>query len=116
MTSKKTVLVVDDDNSLRRVMEYTLHEAGYRVVTAENGVQGLAIFQSESPAVVITDIQMPGKGVVTSPTITEDELRMLASTAAVEGEITADDAALIDGWLLLSTSDHTVAVAIPEAP
>ena len=44
----------------------------------------------------IADLQMPGKGVITSPTITEDELRMLASKAATEGEITADDAALIE--------------------
>jgi two-component system NtrC family response regulator len=60
LTSKQTVLVVDDDNSLRRVMEFTLHEAGYRVVTAEDGETGLAYFNSENPSVVITDIQMPG--------------------------------------------------------
>jgi CBS domain containing-hemolysin-like protein len=39
---------------------------------------------------------MPGKGVVTSPTITENELRMLASRAAGEGEITSDDLELIE--------------------
>lgn len=44
----------------------------------------------------IADAQMPGKGVITSPTVTEDELRMLASRAAVEGEITSEDLALID--------------------
>lgn len=44
----------------------------------------------------IADLQMPGKGVEGSPTVTEDELRMLASAAANEGEITDEDAALID--------------------
>lgn len=44
----------------------------------------------------VADIQMPGKGVVTSPTVTEDELRMLASRAATEGQITSDDLALIE--------------------
>lgn len=44
----------------------------------------------------IADIQMPGKGVVTSPTVTEGELRMLASRAAVEGEITDEDRDLIE--------------------
>lgn len=44
----------------------------------------------------IADIQMPGKGVITSPTVTEDELRMLASRAAIEGEITREDLRLID--------------------
>ena len=42
------------------------------------------------------DIQMPGKGVTTSPTVTEDELRLLASRAAKEGEITPDDLGLIE--------------------
>lgn len=44
----------------------------------------------------LADLQMPGKGVVTSPTITEGELRMLASRAAKEGEITPDDLRLIE--------------------
>ena len=46
--------------------------------------------------VVIADLQMPGKTVVASPTVTEDELRMLASRAALEGEITTHDLELIE--------------------
>jgi CBS domain containing-hemolysin-like protein len=42
------------------------------------------------------DLQMPGRGVDMSPTITEDELRRLASHAAVEGEITTADRELIE--------------------
>ena len=56
----QTVLVIDDDDSLRRVTEYTLHEAGYRVLTANDGSEGLRLFTLEKPPVVITDIQMPG--------------------------------------------------------
>ncbi len=44
----------------------------------------------------VADLQMPGKGVVTSPTVTEDELRMLAGRAAHEGEITSEDLRLIE--------------------
>ncbi|HEX6286377.1 MAG TPA: hemolysin family protein, partial [Acidimicrobiia bacterium] len=44
----------------------------------------------------IADIQMPGKGVTTSATVTEDELRLLAVEAADEGEITEIDRHLID--------------------
>jgi len=58
--SRQTVLLIDDDDSLRRVTEYTLHQAGYRVLTANDGEQGLRLFALEKPAVVITDIQMPG--------------------------------------------------------
>jgi two-component system NtrC family response regulator len=55
----QTVLVIDDDASLRRVIEFTLHEAGYRVLTAAEGAEGLRLFALEKPPVVITDIQMP---------------------------------------------------------
>lgn len=44
----------------------------------------------------VADIQMPGKGVTTSATVTEDELRLLAVEAADEGEITEVDRHLID--------------------
>jgi two-component system NtrC family response regulator len=55
----QAVLIIDDDASLRRVIEFTLHEAGYRVLTAADGAEGLRLFALEKPPVVITDIQMP---------------------------------------------------------
>ncbi len=54
------ILVVEDDASLRRVIEFTLEEAGYRILTADSGEAGLALFRREKPPVVVTDIQMPG--------------------------------------------------------
>jgi len=42
------------------------------------------------------DLQMPGNGITMSPTVTEDELRRLASRAAREGQITEDDLAFIE--------------------
>jgi two-component system NtrC family response regulator len=57
---RPTILLIDDDQSLRRVTEFTLHEAGYRVLTAADGGEGLRLFSRENPALVITDIQMPG--------------------------------------------------------
>ncbi|MDT8440298.1 MAG: sigma-54 dependent transcriptional regulator [Desulfuromonadales bacterium] len=59
-SSSQTVLLVDDDASLRRVTEYNLQQAGYQVLTAVDGSEGLERFRAERPAVVITDIQMPG--------------------------------------------------------
>ncbi len=46
--------------------------------------------------VAVADLQMPGKTIVASPTVTEDELRMLASRAALEGQITTTDLELIE--------------------
>ena len=58
--SLRKVLLIDDDDSLRRVTEYSLHSAGFQVLSAADGKQGLASFRIDSPQVVITDIQMPG--------------------------------------------------------
>lgn len=61
MTIKKPIiLLIDDDDSLRRVMEYSLTEAGYRVQTASSGEEGLLLFGKASFGAVITDITMPG--------------------------------------------------------
>ncbi len=49
-----------------------------------------------STLVWLADLQMPGKGVATAPTVTEAELRRLALHAAREGEITDDDVDLIE--------------------
>jgi DNA-binding NtrC family response regulator len=57
---KPIVVVIDDDASLRRVLEYNLQEAGYAVAAAASGEEGLALFDEVSPAIVITDMKMPG--------------------------------------------------------
>ena len=53
------ILVVDDDASQRRLIEFWLKEEGYTVLTAADGNSGLQAFESKSPALVISDIRMP---------------------------------------------------------
>lgn len=55
-----TILIIDDDASLRRVVEYNLQEAGYQVLSAASGEAGMSLFAEETPALVITDMKMPG--------------------------------------------------------
>ena len=57
--NKKSILLIDDDKSLQRVVEYQLKEEGYIVLTADSGINGLDIFQENDVGLVITDIQMP---------------------------------------------------------
>ncbi len=54
------ILVVDDDASQRRLIEFWLQEEGYAVFTANDGQAGLEAFEQKSPCVVITDLRMPG--------------------------------------------------------
>jgi DNA-binding NtrC family response regulator len=60
MTEPRTVLLVDDDQSFRRVMQYQLREDGYRVLTAADLASALQHFQAEAIDVVVTDVKMPG--------------------------------------------------------
>ena len=55
----RKILIADDDDSLRRVLEFQLQEAGFQVLTAENGAQGLEIFSSDAVDCLITDWRMP---------------------------------------------------------
>ncbi len=57
---KSSILLIDDDDSLRRVMEFSLTEAGHRVRAASSGEDGLRLFEQEAFDAVITDITMPG--------------------------------------------------------
>lgn len=54
------ILIVEDDASQRRLIEFWLQEDGYRTVTAEDGKGGLRAFEQRAPALVITDVRMPG--------------------------------------------------------
>ncbi len=62
MAPSKTqkVLLVDDDESLRRVIEFQLQEAGYQVDTAEGGEQALKSLMDDDFDCLITDWRMPG--------------------------------------------------------
>ena len=56
---RKTVMVVDDSITMRRVAERLLGRHGYKVVTARDGMDALTQLQSETPDVMLLDIEMP---------------------------------------------------------
>jgi DNA-binding NtrC family response regulator len=58
---KATVLVIDDESAMRDYMRYVLEAAGYRVVEASNGREGIAILGSRQVDLMITDLVMPEK-------------------------------------------------------
>lgn len=60
MNSNATIMVVDDDASQRRLIEFWLQEEGYTTVTASDGASALLAIQQQRPSVVISDIRMPG--------------------------------------------------------
>lgn len=55
----KTILAVDDSKTMRDMVSFTLKEAGYEVVDAEDGRQALEKLKSSRVDAVITDLNMP---------------------------------------------------------
>jgi len=55
---KKSILLIDDDESLRRVTEYNLTLKGFDVITAHSGKQGLKKFKIHSPDIVVSDVKL----------------------------------------------------------
>jgi two-component system, OmpR family, KDP operon response regulator KdpE len=57
-----TILVVDDEPQLRRAMKATLTDLGYSVIEARTGEQALEMLRSETPELILLDLNMPGIG------------------------------------------------------
>tara|TARA_R110002049_G_scaffold2750_2_gene21392 strand:+ start:96619 stop:97059 length:441 start_codon:yes stop_codon:yes gene_type:complete len=58
-SSGKKILLVDDDLEIIETVQYALENAGYQVVIARDGNQGLALSEREDPDLMILDMMMP---------------------------------------------------------
>ena len=59
--AKARILIIDDDELMRDTVRDMLEEAGYKVVEATDGDQGIILFEADAADLVITDILMPQK-------------------------------------------------------
>jgi two-component system, NtrC family, response regulator PilR len=57
--SAVTVLIVDDEQMMRMLLEKILVRDGYHVLTAEDGAEALTIMEKEQVSIVLSDIKMP---------------------------------------------------------
>jgi signal transduction histidine kinase len=57
---EQKILLVDDEQGIRKVLGIALADIGYEVYTAQNGEEALHLFENERPPIVLTDIKMPG--------------------------------------------------------
>lgn len=56
----KKVLIVDDSKTERHVLEQIMTDAGFQIITADNGEEGVAKAKAEMPDLVLMDVVMPG--------------------------------------------------------
>jgi len=59
MAQKKKILIVDDERDIVKALTIRLQRAGYEVVTAFDGAQGIFMAHKEKPDLIILDIRMP---------------------------------------------------------
>jgi two-component system alkaline phosphatase synthesis response regulator PhoP len=73
--SRKKVLLIDDEDDIREVAALTLETmAGFEVISARDGVEGLAKAEEHQPDVILLDVMMPGiDGMMTFQRLQESE-------------------------------------------
>ncbi|MEK6651005.1 MAG: response regulator, partial [Bacteroidota bacterium] len=89
---KMKILIVDDDESLRKSMAITLQVKGYEILEAEDGMMGLEVTQERRPHLVITDVYMPGmngfmlaESIRSDPALKDTKIIMMTSAAQAAG-------------------------------
>jgi OmpR family response regulator RpaB len=108
-THKEKILVVDDEASIRRILETRLSMIGYDVVTAADGEEALDTFRNTDPDLVVLDVMMPkldGYGVC-------QELRKSSSVPVIMLTALGDVADRITG-LELGADDYVVKPFSPK--
>jgi DNA-binding response OmpR family regulator len=65
MTKKRTILIIEDEASLREILSDKLIREGFEIVTAKDGVEGLKIAFQKTPDMILLDIVMPSMDGVT---------------------------------------------------
>ncbi len=59
----KKILIVDDQEEVRELVQVTLEIGDYQILTAEHGRQAVEIAQAEHPDIILLDIMMPGSDI-----------------------------------------------------
>lgn len=54
-----SVLIIDDEEDIRDLLEYNLSKEGFKVYTAKNGIEGIKIAEEKRPDIILLDVMMP---------------------------------------------------------
>jgi two-component system chemotaxis response regulator CheY len=110
----KTILAVDDSTSIRQMVAFTLKSAGYTVIEAADGVEGLAKAKANAHVInlVLTDQNMPNMDGLTliktlrgQPQFVATPILML-TTESSDAMKTQGKAAGATGWLVKPFDPH----------
>jgi CheY-like chemotaxis protein len=96
----RTILCVDDEENALRLRQAVLQSAGYRVLTAKSGRQGISIFQSTAVDAVILDYWMADlNGLETAREIRKLKPDIPISILSAYGELLDESLGVADLWI-----------------
>lgn len=100
-----SVLIIEDNPTNMRLAQLILETAGHEVLQAVNAQEGLEIARSQSPAMILMDIQLPGMNGLTATRLLKQDvetrhIKIVALTAfAMKGDEEKIRAAGCDGYI-----------------
>ncbi|MBR4875882.1 MAG: response regulator transcription factor [Clostridia bacterium] len=56
---QKTILIIEDDSNIRELLRLYLSQEGYKIETAQDGLEGLRAFRAHEPDLILLDLMMP---------------------------------------------------------
>lgn len=128
LMSSPSILLVDDEIDLLDLWTLRLESAGYNVVTAQSGEEAMAIFNTLSPNVVITDLRMNGMdGMALYDAVrkvnTSVPVIIITAHGSIPEAVEATKQGVfsflpkpIDGRLLLQEIDKAISISTPLTP
>jgi CheY-like chemotaxis protein len=117
----RTVVIADDESSMRLLVHATIESDEYRVVEARDGTEAWALVQKLRPSLVLLDVQMPGQSGLEVLTLIKDDpslasTRVILLTAkAQEGDIESGLIAGADFYLTKPFSPLDLLTRVEEA-
>jgi DNA-binding response OmpR family regulator len=105
-TTATRILIVDDDPTIRSVLEALLEDEGFQPVTAANGKEALSVVDSKPPALILMDLMMPVMSGI-------DAVRELKSDP---GTANIPIIAMSAGFILRESIDELLADSIISKP
>lgn len=119
MSAPITILAVDDEPNMRRLLEISLRQAGYRALSASHGREALEMIQQQQIDLVVSDLHMPGmNGLQLLGTLRKEYEHLPFIMVTAQGEIkTAVEAMKLGAsdYILRPFELETLEVAIEKA-
>ena len=117
----RTVVIADDESSMRLLVHATIESDDYAVLEASDGVEAWSLIQKNRPSLVLLDVQMPGRtglevlrAIKADPTLKATRVILLTSKA-MEGDVEAGLIAGADFYLTKPFSPLDLLTRVEEA-